>query len=58
MSIPLADFIAPVVGRRGIGASYVFPFGLCEQTAGLARHRGELRHILLGVVPTDIDDRP
>src|ERR1019366_10326195 len=55
VGVPFADLIAPVIGRRGAGASCVFPFCLREQSVRLVGHPGEPRHILLGVVQTDVD---
>src|SRR6266404_7210703 len=51
------DLVAPVKGRRGASTSRVFPFGFGEQPVFLAGHLAEPRHICLGVVPVQIDDR-
>src|SRR5262249_47707726 len=57
VGIVSSNLVAPEIGRRAASASRVFPFRLGEQSIGLASHLRKPRHILLGVVPADIDDR-
>ena len=52
------DAGAGVKRRRRAGAVGVFPFGLREQAVGLAGLFAQPLHILLRILPTDVDDRP
>ena len=49
------DVVAPRIRRRRSGARRIFVFGLGEQPIGLAGHLREPRHVLLRVVPIDVD---
>ena len=48
---------APPERGSGAGPRHVFALGLAEQAIGLAGEARQPRHIGLGVVPRDVDDR-
>ena len=52
------DRLAGREGCRGAGPSRIFPLGFGRQSVSPARLARQPRHILLGVTPRDVDQRP